>query len=156
MENGRGLGEVMAVARNLCVGRQARCAPEAPVARGGSGGMLPQKCLKFRSSEMPFLEAISSSYLTRVVICQRQHTTPYLKLPKMFKYVFCFLLFFNGDFLTWGGGGGGATAPLSPPAGYGHGGSVDEENSSSQVNVILGNMVEVLSFKHWVLLNQAN
>ena len=53
-----------------------------------------------------------------------------------------------------GGGGGGQLSPLSP-AGYGPGGSVDEENSSSQVNVMLGNMVEVLSFKHWVLLNQA-
>ena len=42
----------MAVARNLCVGRQA-------------------KFFKFRSPEMPFLEAISSSYLTQVVIFQR-------------------------------------------------------------------------------------
>ena len=42
----------------------------------------------------------------------------------MFKYVFWFLLFFNGGFLI--GGGGGATAPLAPlaplapPASYGH------------------------------------
>ena len=33
----------------------------------------------------------------------------------MFKYVFWFLLFFNGDFLTVG-----ATVPLAPPASYGH------------------------------------
>ena len=32
----------MTIASNLCVGRQARCAPEVPVARG-SGGMLPLK-----------------------------------------------------------------------------------------------------------------
>ena len=32
----------MTIASNLCVGRQARCVPEVPVARG-SGGMLPLK-----------------------------------------------------------------------------------------------------------------
>ena len=35
------------------------------------------------------------------------------------------------------------------------GGSVDEENRSSQVYVMLGNMVEVLGIKHRLLLNQA-
>ena len=35
---------------------------------GGSGSMLPQKSLKFRSPEMPFPEAISSSYLIQVMI----------------------------------------------------------------------------------------
>ena len=38
---------------------------------GGSGGMLPQKFLKFRSPEMPFPEAISSSYLILEMIFQR-------------------------------------------------------------------------------------
>ena len=36
----------------------------------------------------------------------------------MFKYVFWFLLFFNGVFLT--GGGGGGNCPPCPPASYGH------------------------------------
>ena len=58
----------MAVARNLCAGGQARGAPVMPVSIGGSGGMLPQKILKFRSPEMPFPEAISSSYLILVMI----------------------------------------------------------------------------------------
>ena len=33
---------------------------------GGSGGMVADKFLKFRSPEMPFPEAISSSYLIQV------------------------------------------------------------------------------------------
>ena len=71
--------------------------------------MLPQKILKFRSPEMPFPEAISSSYLIQVMIFEREAYNSYTKTPKMFKYVFWFLLFFNGGFLT-----GGATAPLAP------------------------------------------
>ena len=35
---------------------------------GGSGGLVPQKIVKFRSPEMPFPEAISSSYLIQVMI----------------------------------------------------------------------------------------
>ena len=65
----------MAVARNLCVcvwgGGGGGGKPEALRRRqslGGSGGMLPQKMLKFRSPEMPFPEAISRSYLIQVMI----------------------------------------------------------------------------------------
>ena len=54
----------MAVARNLCAGGQ----PEARRWRQSLGGLLPQKILKFRSPEMPFPEAISSSYLIQVMI----------------------------------------------------------------------------------------
>ena len=61
---------IMTVARNLCAGRPAGRAPETPVS-GGSGGMLPRKMLKFRSPDMPFPEAISSSYLIQVMIFQR-------------------------------------------------------------------------------------
>ena len=57
----------MAVARNLCAGGQARGAPVTPVSRG-VWGHAPQKILKFRSPEMPFPEAISSSYLIQVMI----------------------------------------------------------------------------------------
>ena len=59
--------DTMAVARNLCAGGQARGAPVTPVSRG-VWGMLPQKLLKFRTPEMPFPEAISSSYLIQVMI----------------------------------------------------------------------------------------
>ena len=59
---------IMAVASNLCAGGQARGVPVTPVSRGVSRGMLPQKILKFRSPEMPFPEAISSSYLIQVMI----------------------------------------------------------------------------------------
>ena len=62
-----GGGGIMAVARNLCAGGQARGAPVTPVSRG-SGGMLAQKILKFKSPEMPFPEAISSSYLILLMI----------------------------------------------------------------------------------------
>ena len=62
---------------------------------------------------MPFPEAISSSYLIQVMIFQRKSYDSIPNIPKMFKYVFWFLLFFNGGFLT--GGGGGATAPRPPP-----------------------------------------
>ena len=64
----------MAVARNLCAGGGGGGGggkPEALRRRqslGGSGDMLPQKSLKFRSPEMPFPEAISSSYLIQVMI----------------------------------------------------------------------------------------
>ena len=67
---------------------------------GGSGGMFPKKFLKRRSPEMAFPEAISSSSLIQVMIFQRQSYDSIPKTPKMFKYVFWFLLFFNGDFLT--------------------------------------------------------
>ena len=55
----------MAVARNLCAGGK----PEARRRRQsqrGSGGMVPQKIVKFTSPEMPFPEATSSSYLIQV------------------------------------------------------------------------------------------
>ena len=58
----------MAVARYLCAGGGK---PEARWRRqslGGSGGMLPQKILKLGSPEMPFTEAISSSYLIQVMV----------------------------------------------------------------------------------------
>ena len=64
----------MAVARNLCAaggGGGGGGKPEACWRRkslGGSGGMLPQKILKLRSPEMPFPEAISSSYLIQVMV----------------------------------------------------------------------------------------
>ena len=80
----------------------------------GSGGMLPQNFFKLKSPEMPFLEAISSSYLILLMIVQRYsyHTT-----PQRFKYVFWFLVFCNGVFfwLGCGGGGGGAAAPFARP-----------------------------------------
>ena len=59
----------MAVARNLCVGRQGRRVSEARVTRG-SGGMLPQKFLEFKSPEVPFPEAISRSYLILLMTFQ--------------------------------------------------------------------------------------
>ena len=98
------LTEIMAVARNLCAGRQTRRVPEVLLARGVWGHAPSRILFTFRSPEMLFLEAISSSHLIQVVIFQRysNHTTPYLKLPSMFKYIFWFLLFFNGDCLTWG------------------------------------------------------
>ena len=55
--------KIMAVARNLCAGGQARGVPVTPVSRG-----VPQKILKFKSPEMTFPEAISSSYLIQVMI----------------------------------------------------------------------------------------
>ena len=62
----------IAVARNLCAegegGGGWGGASRRRKSRGGSGGMLPQKILKFRSPEMPFPEAISSSYLIQVMI----------------------------------------------------------------------------------------
>ena len=52
---------LMAVARNLCAGGM----PEARRWRKSLGGL---EILKFRSPEMPFPEAISSSYLIQVMI----------------------------------------------------------------------------------------
>ena len=64
-----GIEPCMAVARNLWGGGggggEATGAPVTPVSRGV---WLPQKILKFRSPEMPFPEAISSSYLIQVMI----------------------------------------------------------------------------------------
>ena len=64
----------------------------------------------------------------------------------MFKYVFWFLLFFNGGFLTggggWGvgggGGGRGVTAPLAPPpASYGH----DHRGQSRKILSVVPNFL---------------
>ena len=61
---------VMAVARNLCAGGQARGAPVTPVTRG-VWGHAPPEIFEIRSPEMPFPEAFSSSYLILVMIFQR-------------------------------------------------------------------------------------
>ena len=49
----------------------------------------------------------------------------------MFKYVFWFLLFFNG-FLTGGGGGGGGGGQL-PPASYGHENTIKQHHTKHNV-----------------------
>ena len=83
----------MAVARNLCVGRQAK---------GGSGGMLPHNFLKLRSPEILFPEAITSSYLIQVMI---------LVITRLHTAQVCILVssILQCWFFGWG-----ATFPLAP------------------------------------------
>ena len=108
---------ILAVARNLCGGGGGG-KPEARRWRqslGGCGGMLTQKILKFRSPEMPFPEAISSSYLIQVIwFFNGNHTTPYLNSQNV---QICILvsIILQWWFCDWGG-----NCPPPPPASYGH------------------------------------
>ena len=72
--------------------------------------MLPQKILKFRSPEMPFPEAISSSYLIQVMIFYRKSYNSIPKLPKCSNTYFGF--YYSSMVVFWLGG---QLPPLPPP-----------------------------------------
>ena len=100
----------MAVARNFCVGRQGRRALTARVARGVWGHALPeifeiQKPWNAIYGSHLFLPDPGDDFSTVIIY------NSVLKTPQTFKYVFWFLVFFNGDFLA--GGGGALALPLA-------------------------------------------
>ena len=107
----------------MCGGRQERRAPES---LWESAGILFQKCVKFRSPEMPFPEAISSFYLILVMIFPRYSHDSAPETLQTFIHVYWFPVFFNGDFLIviFGSLSNAPPPPPPPPhplASYGHG-----------------------------------